>query len=410
MTSFEVIAVGAPPTFRQQVARAMERDPRDIEWMPTVSAVEEFIGAGRAASKVIVLSPVVKEPDAFGLAEFLGRVAPATALVMVRDRELNGLLPTAMRAGVRDVVNLSRGSHDLREALERAMDWSARLQSIRGAAPADGAGSSQGSIFSVFSSKGGAGKSFLSSNLAASLAQRSGEPTALVDFDLEFGDTLSYFGRDTKRSAEDLIAAGASGDPETVRAAGIEVAENLWAFGSVPDPGTAPAISGEAAGTLLRTMKSTFRHTVVDASATYSDHALASFDLSDAILLVTGLDVVGIRHLSIALDTLLTLGFPRERFRVVLNRADSKVGLSPSEVERVMKLRVDAMIPSSRLVPLSLNKGTPVCIDEPRSEVAKSVFELADKLSALVGSSSVSMSVAASNGAEPRRRRGLFKG
>jgi pilus assembly protein CpaE len=109
----------------------------------------------------------------------------------------------------------------------------------------------------------------------------------------------------------------------------------------------------------------------------YSDSALVCFDLSDAICLVTGLDVVGVKHLSKSLDTLLTIGLPRERFRVVLNRADSKVGLDASDVERVMKISVDAMIPSSRLVPTSLNKGRPVVLDEPNSEVAQAVRQLA---------------------------------
>jgi pilus assembly protein CpaE len=76
---------------------------------------------------------------------------------------------------------------------------------------------------------------------------------------------------------------------------------------------------------------------------------------------------------------LLTIGLPRERFRVVLNRADSKVGLDVSDVERVMKIQVDGMVPSSRLVPTSLNKGRPVVIDEPSSEVAVAVRQLAAK-------------------------------
>jgi pilus assembly protein CpaE len=97
------------------------------------------------------------------------------------------------------------------------------------------------------------------------------------------------------------------------------------------------------------------------------------------VCLVTGLDVVGVKHLSKALDTLLTIGLPRDRFRVVLNRADSKVGLDASDVERVMKIQVDAMIPSSRLVPMSLNKGRPVVLDEPGSEVAASIRHLAER-------------------------------
>ncbi len=130
-------------------------------------------------------------------------------------------------------------------------------------------------------------------------------------------------------------------------------------------------------GKFLRTLRADFSYVVVDASVDYSDSALVCFDLSDAICLVTPLDVVGVKHLSKALDTLLTIGLPRERFRVVLNRADSKVGLDSTDVERVMKITVDAMIPSSRLVPTALNKGRPVVLDEPNSDVSTAVRQLA---------------------------------
>ena len=133
-------------------------------------------------------------------------------------------------------------------------------------------------------------------------------------------------------------------------------------------------------GKILRALRRTFDFTVIDATAGYSDPVLATFDLSDTICLIAGLDVVSLRHLSLALETLLSLGFPRDRFRIVLNRADSKVGLTPQDVERVMKVKVDAMIPSSRLVPTSLNKGAPVVLDQPRSEVSKALVAFARTL------------------------------
>ena len=85
------------------------------------------------------------------------------------------------------------------------------------------------------------------------------------------------------------------------------------------------------------------------------------------------------KHLSKALETLLTIGLPRERFRIVLNRADSRVGLDAADVERVMKIQVDTMIPSSRLVPTCLNKGRPVVMEEPGSEVSDSIRRLATR-------------------------------
>jgi pilus assembly protein CpaE len=176
----------------------------------------------------------------------------------------------------------------------------------------------------------------------------------------------------------DLLSLGEKVDREVVFANGTKLEEHLWGFGAVPDPSAAPP-GGESVGKFLRALRENFAFVVVDASAAYTDLALACFDLSDAICLVSMLDVVGVKHLSKALETLLTIGVPRDRFRVVLNRADSRVGLDPKDVERVMKIQVDTMIPSSRLVPTCLNKGRPVVLEEPDSEVADSIFRFASR-------------------------------
>ncbi|MBI4261198.1 MAG: AAA family ATPase [Actinobacteria bacterium] len=378
MTDTRVIAVGSPPTFRQQVARVMEADPDGIGWVPSVTAVEESLLAGEEYADVLVLSPGIKDPDVLGLAEFVARSSPTTAVVAVRDHAPNGFLPVAMRAGVRDVVDLSRGSQEFREAMEQAIAWSANLRVAIPREPGRDTGD-QGTVISVFSSKGGTGKTFLSCNLAAAISDISGKQTALVDLDLGMGDVFTYYGREPGRPIQDLIAVGDRTEKETIMSAATQLADNLWGFGSPPDP-AAQTVHGESVGKVLRAVRSTFAYTVVDSAADYSDHTLASFDLSDTIVLITGLDVVGIRHLSKAMDTLLAIGFPRERFRVVLNWADAKVGLEPERVERVMKLQVDATIPSSRLVPLCLNRGRPVYFEEPKSDVARSVASLADML------------------------------
>jgi pilus assembly protein CpaE len=383
MTTADVVAVGAPPTFRQQVARALGREPAQVEWMPSVTAVEGLLAEGHALPSVVVLSPVIKEIDAFGLAEFVGRRAPGTAVVLVRDRPMNGSLPQAMRAGIRDVVDMTLGTDDLREALNRALKWSAGVRSIRVDAQPEASTLNKGAVISVFSSKGGAGKTFLATGLASVFAAKTKVDVALIDFDLDVGDVLTYFGRDTRRTVEDLMSVGDLTDRDAILASGQKVAEHLWVYAGTTDPGDTVNLSGESAGKVIRALRGTFGAVVVDGPIVFSDPALAAFDLSDAICLISGLDVVGIRHLSRALETLLALDIPKDRFKVVLNRADSKVGLSVQDVERVMKITVDGMIPSSRLVPTALNKGRPVYLDDPKAEVSKSLEVLADKLMAL---------------------------
>jgi pilus assembly protein CpaE len=377
------IAIGAPPTFRHQVARALEADPETIAWIPTVAAAEGMLGETKNAPNVLVLSPGIKEPDAFGLAEFVGHSSPTTAVLLVRDRtdHMNGLITRAMRAGIRDVVDLSHGAEELREALTRAVAWSDSLQSARGsmADPKE----DQGKVISLFSSKGGTGKTFLACNLAAAIARISGQDTAVVDLDTALGDVFSYFGKEAGKPLQDLLALGEESDRAAIMGIGTKLRDSLWGYASPPDP-AASSVSGEAMGKVIRALRRTFAYTVIDSAAQYTDPVLAAFDLSDSICLVSGLDVVGLRHLSLALQTLNSLGFPRERFHLVLNRADSKVGLQPAEVARVLKVKLDSLIPSSRLVPTSLNRGIPVVLEEPKSEVAKAIAGFAEKFMASV--------------------------
>jgi pilus assembly protein CpaE len=377
MSEASVVAVGTPQSFRQQLARSLEVELDEVGWVQSATAAEELLIQAFNPIDVLVLSPEVKEPDALGLAEFVGRQAPGTAIVLVRDHTWNGLLPAAMRAGIRDVVDMTQGAEELRDAVERAIVWAANLRSVKVVAQA-GHQPARGRIISVFSSKGGTGKSFLTTNLASAIAELTGQDTAVVDLDFDMGDVFTYFGSEPASNIPDLMELGEGATHDQIRGVGVSMAEHLWAYGAPLDP-AAEAPAGEVIGKFLRALRNDFPWVVVDASVDYSDSALVCFDLSDTICLVTALDVVGVKHLSKALDTLLAIGLPRDRFRVVLNRADSKVGLDSVDVERVLNIQVDAMIPSSRLVPMSLNKGRPVVLDEPTSEVAAAVRKLAAK-------------------------------
>jgi pilus assembly protein CpaE len=403
MTDASVVAVGTPQSFRQQLARSIEMGPDEVGWVQSATAAEELLINAFQPIDVLVLSPEVKEPDALGLAEFVGRQAPGTAMVLVRDHTWNGLLPAAMRAGIRDVVDMTQGTEELRDAVERAIVWASNLRSVNVAATVDGQPQTRGRILSVFSSKGGTGKTFLTSNLATAISEVTGQDTAVVDLDIDMGDVFTYFGREPTATIQDLMELGEGAERSRIKQIGVQLSEHLWGFGAPPDP-AAEAPAGEAIGKFLRALRSEFGWVVVDASVDYSDSALVCFDLSDAICLVTGLDVVGVKHLSKSLDTLLTIGLPRERFRVVLNRADSKVGLDASDVERVMKINVDAMIPSSRLVPTSLNKGRPVVLDEPNSEVAQAVRQLAVRFAGQAESAAHGEAADVADGSKKKRK------
>jgi pilus assembly protein CpaE len=402
MSGHAVVAVGTPQSFRQILARALEAEPEDVGWVQSCTAAEELLIGTNDPAHVLVVSPEVKEADAFGLAEFVSRSAPSTAVLMVREQPMNGLLPAAMRSGIRDVVDLRHGADDLRDALERAIAWA---DNVRSNAQTLRTPSQRGTVIAIFSSKGGSGKTFLTTNLASALADMSGKDVAVADLDIDMGDVFAYFGSEPNATMEALMQLG-DAPREVILQTGRKVDDHLWAFGAPANPTQEPP-PGEQVGKFLRALRNEFAYVVVDASVEYSDAALVCFDLADTICLITPLDVVGVKHLSKALDTLLAIGVPRERFRVVLNRADSKVGLEATDVERVMKIEVDTMIPSSRLVPTSLNKGRPVVLAEPTAEVSTAIRGFAARFIKGREDGVVMESQATAEG-NGRKKKGLF--
>jgi pilus assembly protein CpaE len=373
--SSRVFAVGGEDSFRPLVARALLSSPETIGWVPDLETAKRILTHGSSRLDLVVLGPDVSDEQAMTVAQRLGRDAPSTAVVVVRSESLNGSFPKLIRAGIRDVVDLSAGTNELEDALRRALEWSAGVRSAQGT-PAETA---EGVVVSVFSTKGGTGKTFLSCNLAAALADKLGGSVALLDLDHDLGDVFAYFNAEPRRALPDLVTLPEGADADEIVQLGTPLEGNVVGFGSPPDPRAQP-FGADAVARMIRTLREAFPFVVIDSSTEYTDHVLAAFDASDVVCFITGLDVIGVRHLSLGIQTLETLGIPRERYRVVLNRADSKVDLTATEIERILGIKVDARIPSSPLVPRSINHGRLVWFDSPRSDVAKSITQFAEAL------------------------------
>jgi len=397
MTDPRVVAVGGLPSFPVEVARALGASPDAVSWLPSISSAQRAMAEGEQPFDIVVLAPSVGDDEAIALAEFSARESAATTVLLVRDVPVDGAFPRLVRGGVRDVVDLTKGKNEFREVLRRAVEWNSGM---RGTASANGSRGPTGVVVAVFSTKGGTGKTFLACNLAAALAERSGSQVGLLDLDHDLGDVFAYFDAEPSRTLQELLTLDDGADAEAVAQLGTPLAKGITGFGSRPDPRAEP-IPGAAIARMLSKLKDAFPFTVVDATSEYSDHVLAALDLSDAICLVTGLDAIGVRHMSIAMQTLQNLGVGRDRLHFVVNRADSKVDLTIRDIERLLEIHVDSRIPSSPLVPRSINQGKLLWFDKRRSDVAKGVEAFADRLMAKL----TPEAAVPTNGARRRRRR-----
>ncbi len=296
---------------------------------------------------------------------------PHLGVVLLRRRVDVTVLGQALRAGVREVVH----GDDLTavaEACRRSREVSHGLLGAVGAETGDGR------VITVFAAKGGCGKTTIATNLAVALAAGGTSSVCLVDLDLAFGDVAIAMQLVPARTIMDAVAMQGTMDATGVQSLLTPYSAGVSTVLAPLEPGEADHIPVGTVSELIRTLRTMFDYVVIDSPPAFTEHVLAAFDLADVYLLLATLDIPALKNLRLTLDTLELLGYPKDSMKVVLNRSDSKVGLSISDVEKALSVPIAAQIPSSRAVSTSINKGIPLILDEPGHPVSVAIQRLAD--------------------------------
>jgi pilus assembly protein CpaE len=234
----------------------------------------------------------------------------------------------------------------------------------------------QSRVIVVISPKGGSGKTAVSSNLCVALAQRHQGRVVAIDLDVQFGDMGSALSLSPEHTLAQLARASQM-DATTVKLFLTPYEHGLYVLAGANDPVDADSISHAHVSAVLPLLAQNFDYVVVDTPAGLDERTLAAIECATDLLLVSSLDVTSIRSLRKELDALDRMKVKAQR-TLVLNRADAKVGLNPSDVEEALGLKINCSVPSSRELPLALNLGIPVVLNEPKSAAAKAIQQLAE--------------------------------
>jgi pilus assembly protein CpaE len=325
----------------------------------------------------VVLGPTVDQTAAFRLAEEMRIARPSLGIILVRQRVDSSLLAEALRAGVRDVIG-ERDISKLHTAVRHSQTLAAQMRlKGGGGGPAPG-GRPRGRIVTVFSAKGGCGKTTLATNMAAALADRGRREVALVDLDLAFGDVAIALQLFPAHTIADAVPLGDNLDFGSLQSLLTPHSPGLTTLVAPVEPGTGEGIPASLISRILEVLREHFDYVIVDTPPAFDDHVLSAFDLSDVVALIATLDIPALKNLKLTLETMDLLNYPRERWRIVLNRADSKVGLAIHEVEKSLRAPTAAQIPSSRDVPAAINRGVPIVLDDPRHPVSMAIKQFAE--------------------------------
>ncbi len=322
------------------------------------------------AETLVVIGPQAGTEEALGFASALRMVRPAVGVVLVREQPDVTMLSQALQSGVREVIQA--GDHAaLAAACRRSRDVSWR---ILAATTTERTGPTvDGQIITVFTAKGGVGKTMLAINLGVALAQRGANQVCVVDLDLASGDVAISLLLDPARTIADAVSM--SGHIDTTGASSLltPYRPGLEMLLAPVTPGDAEKVPPSLVGELLAVLRTMFDYVVVDTPPALSEHVLTALDASAHHVLLTTPDVPALKNLRVVLDVLDMLSYPAEIRSVILNRAEAKLRLTQEDVERVIRAPVTAQIPASRAVPISVNKGTPITLTSPGHAVSKAI-------------------------------------
>jgi pilus assembly protein CpaE len=301
---------------------------------------------------------------------------PSLSVVLVSPRTPDVHLRDVVRAGAVDLVSSPVHAGDLAEAIERALDQRKLLATTPAPASAPAPAPHTGVTLTVSSATGGCGKTFYVTNLAYFLAHHTRKRVVIADFDLQFGEVTTALRLRPKYTSYDLVQHPSDEDLDAhIEEYLVPHETGVWVLAAPKDPSEADRVGPTDVVRVLDALRKRFDYVIVDTPAQLSEIVLAAFDRSDVLFTMATLDLPSVRNMGVFLSTLQRLKIPADNVRLILNKAESNVGIEIDQVTRLFPQGFSSILPYSKEVSRSINFGLPVLAASPGADVSKKLAE-----------------------------------
>ncbi|HVM11576.1 MAG TPA: response regulator [Actinomycetota bacterium] len=361
----------------------------DVEVVGSAASGEEAIElASRLNPDVVLMDINMPGMDGIATTEQLASRAPNAAVVMMSVQGEADYLRRSMLAGAREFLVKPFSSDELigsiRQVHTRERDKRSRIGAAQPAAGGPGAaaadsGREPAMVVAVFSPKGGVGRTTVAVNMAVALATDLGRKVVLVDGSFQFGDVGVLLNLNPKnKSIADLVPELEAGEPESLDTFVINHSAGIRVLLAPPSPEMAELVTPTAVKRVLEALRRDNDFVIVDCTSSFNDTTLAILDAADVILTMLSLEITSIKNMRLFLEVADQLGYEPGKVRLVLNRADSTLGIRVTDVEQSIGRKVDHTIVSDgRSVVYALNRGVPFYLSNREAQVSQDILRLA---------------------------------
>jgi pilus assembly protein CpaE len=363
-----VVAVEGLDAF--DVQRAMP-DDASFQLLGMTDGVDETIRALQAQeADVLVVACQGREDDrSLQIIDGAHRAAPELPIIVLSAASPNGFLRRAFEVGAADLAMFPQTKEQLRFAMSKAI---ARRP---GRGVGEG-GRSDGKLICVLGPKGGTGKTLTSCNLAATLAI-AGHKVMVIDLDLQFGDVALCLGLPPEKTIYDLAVSGGSLDEDKLADYVMTHDTGVDILLAPARPDQASAITIELLRDVLVIARQRYDFVIADTPPGFTAEVIATIDASSDLVMVGTLDSLSLKNTKLGLETLQLMDYDPKKIQLVLNRADTRVGISHHDVVSILGSEPDVFIPSDREIPRAVNEGVPIVLSRPQSFAAAAFHDLA---------------------------------
>lgn len=339
----------------EQTWESMERSPADILLM----------GSGRNGER-------------YAFAKKISDQYPHTGIIMMEEELLEETMHNALFAGAKDVLVKPVDPEKLLNAIYRIQQLKERTVTTKQEAPQKKIRKSElGQVYTVFSTKGGVGKTFVSINLAVSLAKDPEKRIVLVDLDLDLGNAALALNLYPKFTISDVIDDIRHMDSDLIESYLIPHESGIKVLPANLQPQMNEFINAEHIRIILEALRESFDYVIVDMPARFIETIMPALALADHLLVITAPEISSVRNTKALLVTLKDLNFPQSKLRIVLNKEDSRGDIKKKDVEATLNKKVDASIGLDyRRVLSSLNRGVPLVYEYPKNILSKNIDKM----------------------------------
>ena len=385
-----VLVVDDIPETRDHLTKLLGFES-DIDVVGAAASGREALEmAARLVPDVVLMDINMPDMDGIAATEQLASVVPGAAVVMMSVQGEADYLRRSMLAGAREFLVKPFSSDELtasiRQVSARERDKQSRMAVTAMTAAGvttngtrSGDPGEPGSIVAVFSPKGGVGRTTVAVNLAVAAATELGKKVVIMDGSFQFGDVGVLLNLNPKsKSIADLIPELEAGELESIDTFLINHTAGIRVLLAPPSPETAEMITAGGVKKVLERLRADHDLVVVDCTSYFNDTTLAILDAADVILTMLSLEITSIKNMRLFLEVAEQLGYEKGKVRLVLNRADSALGIRVADVEHSIGRKVDETVVSDgRSVVYALNRGVPFFLSNREAQVSQDILRLA---------------------------------